>query len=230
MCFSSYPSGHTQWGLLAYNGALHYLHIDAEGFGTWIDVKCGAKLWVIAYPPSNDQSLSLSNIDAYQLGSQLFCGEPPEGWTLEAVVLMPGTRLIMAPNTPHAVWTLEDSICHGGHFYTIPTLLDTAAGLIHTFIRDGDVTNTSHTAASRLLLRRLVHYFHQSFIVNDGSYDASRESCRSIAYSLLISQHFPITDADADHLPDFTDPNTFHAVFSLLFLIELQNVLDPRSY
>ncbi|KAH6909845.1 hypothetical protein BKA70DRAFT_1425560 [Coprinopsis sp. MPI-PUGE-AT-0042] len=210
MCFSSYPSGQTQWGLLAYNGALHYLHIDAEGFGTWIEVKCGAKLWVIAYPPSNGQLPSLSDINAYELDSELFCGEPPEGWTLEAVVLTPGTRLIMAPNTPHAIWTLEDSICHGGHFYTIPALLDTAAGLVHTFIRDGDVTNTSHTAASRLLLRRLVHYFHQSFVINNGSYDASH--------------------ADADHLPDFTDPNTFQAVFSLLFLIELQNVLDPRSY
>ena len=70
----------------------------------------------------------------------------------------------MAPNVAHAVFTLEDSICHGGHFYSIPMILRSVVGMIHTFVRDDDLTNTNHTPASRMLLRRILYYLHQVFI------------------------------------------------------------------
>ena len=70
----------------------------------------------------------------------------------------------MRPNTPHMVFTIEDSICHGSHFYSTSTLTDTFAGIVHCLIAENVVTNTSHVA-SRALLLRMLHYFHEEFIV-----------------------------------------------------------------
>jgi hypothetical protein len=71
---------------------------------------------------------------------------------------------LMRPNTPHMVFTIEDSICRGSHFYSTSTLTDTFAGIVHCLIADNVVTNTSHYA-SRSLLLRMIHYFHEEFIV-----------------------------------------------------------------
>lgn len=70
----------------------------------------------------------------------------------------------MRPNTPHMVFTIEDSICQGSHFYSTSTLTDTFAGIVHCLIAENVVTNTSHFA-SRSLLLRMIHYFHEEFIV-----------------------------------------------------------------
>ncbi|KAH6866102.1 hypothetical protein BKA70DRAFT_1080716, partial [Coprinopsis sp. MPI-PUGE-AT-0042] len=114
----------------------------------------------------------------------------------------------MAPNTMHAVWTMENSICYGGHFYSVATLLPTVIGVIHAFIGEARLTNTDHFP-SRLLLRRMVHFFHYSFVCRGG---LTAES------------------ADKEHLPNFEDPGMFAGTFALLYLMELQNVLDFRSY
>ncbi|KAH6914629.1 hypothetical protein BKA70DRAFT_1094063 [Coprinopsis sp. MPI-PUGE-AT-0042] len=209
-CFAPYPTSDMRWGLVAFNGALHYLHIDSDGFGTWIEVKTGLKLWVIARPKDGDVP-SFTEIDGF-----LKCigeGKAPNGekWIIEAVVLAPGTRLIMAPNTLHAVWTMENSICHGGHFYSIATMLTTVVGLIHAFIGEADLTNTGHLP-SRLLLRRMVHFFHHIFVTQEGSTLAN------------------LNDTNLEHLPNLEDSDLFVATFALLCFIELQNILDFRSY
>ena len=69
----------------------------------------------------------------------------------------------MRPNTPHIVFTLEHTICTGGHFYATSTLQDTLYGLEHNFFLGHLVTNTDHIA-SRLLLRRFAHFFHKRLI------------------------------------------------------------------
>lgn len=70
----------------------------------------------------------------------------------------------MRPNTPHMVYTIEDSICRGSHFYATSMLADTLSGIVHCLIADNVVTNTSHVAA-RCLLLRMLHFFHQEFVV-----------------------------------------------------------------
>jgi hypothetical protein len=70
----------------------------------------------------------------------------------------------MRPNTPHMVFTIEDSICHGSHFYSTSTLSDTFAGIVHCLIAENVVTNTFHYR-SRSLLLRMIHYFHEELIV-----------------------------------------------------------------
>ena len=70
----------------------------------------------------------------------------------------------MRPNLPHAVYTPEHAICHGGHFYAISTIQDTMFGLVHSFIAGNLVTNTDHIT-SRLLLRRMAHFYHGALVV-----------------------------------------------------------------
>ncbi|KAH6910439.1 hypothetical protein BKA70DRAFT_1424106 [Coprinopsis sp. MPI-PUGE-AT-0042] len=134
-------------------------------------------------------------------------------WIIEAMVLGPNTRLIMAPNTVHAIWTMENSICYGGHFYSVSTLLHTVVGLIHAFIGDDVLTNTQHVP-SRFLLRRMVHFFHHAFVVQGVSPSGPNR------YEV----------GDDEHLPDLGDRDLFAATFALLSVIEMQNILDFRSY
>jgi hypothetical protein len=99
--FTPYLTGDMWWGLVAFNGALHYLHIDSDGFGTWVEVKCGLKLWVILRP-KNGTVPSFNSIDGFLKYFGEGTSPNPEQWTCEAVVLGPGTRL----------WVLFPSPCH----------------------------------------------------------------------------------------------------------------------
>lgn len=88
----------------------------------------------------------------------------------------------MRPNTPHIVFTLEHAICTGGHFYATSTLQDTLYGLEHHFFIGHLVTNTDHIA-SRLLLRRFAHFFHNRLIGNFTSRKLSHLLRVAISYS-----------------------------------------------
>ena len=90
-CFGPYPTKDTRWNLVALNGALHYSHIDSDGFGTWIEVKHGLKLWAIIRPKDGTVS-SFNDIDGI-LNSFGGGDEPKDDWIVEAVVLKPGDRL-----------------------------------------------------------------------------------------------------------------------------------------
>lgn len=64
----------------------------------------------------------------------------------------------MQPNTPHLVFGMEDSICYGSHFYSTMLMQRTLEGVIHSFMLDKFITNTTHLA-SRSLLRRIVIFY-----------------------------------------------------------------------
>ncbi|KAH6874092.1 hypothetical protein BKA70DRAFT_1449740 [Coprinopsis sp. MPI-PUGE-AT-0042] len=212
-CFAPYPTSSTRWSLVAFNSAFHYFHIDSDGFGTWVEVRRGLKLWVIAR--LKDESVaSFGNVDGFLKVFGKGMSPNTDSWIIEAVVLGPNTRLVMAPNTMHAVWTMRDSICYGGHFYAVPALLNTVVGLIHAFIGEDLLTNTQHMA-SRFLLRRMLHFFHHAFVVQGVSH-------RTLNHGSELG--------DAEHLPDLEDPDLFIATFALLSFIEMQNILDFRSY
>lgn len=93
-CFSSYPTTDVRWNLVAFEGARHYLHLDSDGFGTWIEVKHGLKLWVLARP--KDASVaSFDEINGLLGTFNESEGKSPnsEKWIIEAIVLAPGTRM-----------------------------------------------------------------------------------------------------------------------------------------
>lgn len=60
----------------------------------------------------------------------------------------------MRPNTPHIVYTMDASICLGGHFYAASTLRDTCFGIFQTFVSGNSITNASLFATSRDILIR----------------------------------------------------------------------------
>lgn len=68
----------------------------------------------------------------------------------------------MRPNTPHAVYTPDHAICHGGHFYATSTIQDTCFGAFHTFVSSSTITNTEHVLDSRCLLRRLLQFYSEA--------------------------------------------------------------------
>ncbi|KAF8873088.1 hypothetical protein BD779DRAFT_1679429 [Infundibulicybe gibba] len=148
------PAEDIRWGLAATSGASHWFHIDSDGFGTYIDVQTGGKLWIIARPKIDGGSRAdFARVDIL-LPPNFDISDPCTAqWDLEAVFLTPGTRLIMRPNTPHAVYTQGHTICHGGHFYATSCLQDTLYSLIHSFVAGSVVTNTEHRASSGLAHR-----------------------------------------------------------------------------
>ncbi|KAF8576933.1 hypothetical protein K439DRAFT_1622480 [Ramaria rubella] len=78
-------------------------------------------------------------------------------WT--GLVLQPGHVLIMHPGREHLVYTLEDSILRGGHFYSKVTLQRSLkAGLQDWW--GCSSTNTEHLASESILYRLVQHYSH----------------------------------------------------------------------
>jgi hypothetical protein len=168
-----YPTGHMRWGLAGTAHAVSMLHMDSDGFATFVQVMCGKKLWSLYRP---DPEFPLSNPNAL-LDSNLFQLDniPPDAKSgLEAVVLRPGDMLyvlfffslfvllymyrLMRPGVPHFVYGLEDAITHGGHFYSSSLMQATLQSLIHTFVLSDFISNTNHNP-SRQLLRRIVTFW-----------------------------------------------------------------------
>ncbi|KAF8148492.1 hypothetical protein B0H34DRAFT_679810, partial [Crassisporium funariophilum] len=131
----------------------------------------------------------------------------PTLWDLEAIVLVPGTRIIMRPNTPHSVLTILHALCHGGHFYVMSCMRDTLVGMTHAFMANSYITNTHHTK-SRLLLRRMVIF----------------------AYMGLVDQALEDDDPDLEHLPDPGDMNSLMDLILLCIIGVTINLLDFRTY
>lgn len=89
------PLDSIRWGIAATAGALHWWHVDCDGFGTYVDTKTGLKWWIVARRKGTEHGFKSFGevntfLDTYQPD------EPNEGaWDLEAVILHPGTRLLV---------------------------------------------------------------------------------------------------------------------------------------
>jgi hypothetical protein len=76
----------------------------------------------------------------------------------------------MRPNTPHAVFTPENSICHGGHFYAMSTMQDTMFGIVNTFMSPDALTNSDRPTHG-IILRRIATFYHDVLVkqrIEDG--------------------------------------------------------------
>ena len=87
-----FPTGDMRWGLAALKGAVHWVHIDSDGFGTFIDVKCGMKYWMIL-KPKNKQEWGLDRIGAFHHPGFSLNEPSSELFDVEAVALHPGSTL-----------------------------------------------------------------------------------------------------------------------------------------
>ena len=167
------PTRDLLWGLASTAGTYSGWHIDSNGFATFIEVKAGMKWWIIATPKEggdtfDSPNLFLDDFEPYDPNS--------DRWDIEAILLKPGMILsvfcnefsfylnvtnlhsFMHPNTPHAVLTPENTVCHGGHFYATSTIHDTCLGIYHGFVMHSKISNTWHDDAWRILHRMVIYY------------------------------------------------------------------------
>jgi len=83
-----YPSSSMRWGLCSTAGAHHWIRIESEGLGTFLDVRCGEMLVFIIFNSTRahfcDVRDFLVNFDTKTA---------PDKFHVEAVNLTPGTRL-----------------------------------------------------------------------------------------------------------------------------------------
>jgi hypothetical protein len=81
-----------RWGLCATCGAWHTHHIDSNGSGTFINCEDGLKLWI-----TSDHSVAgnpvLEEIGIFFDKDFNVDEGAPTLWDLEAIVLVPGTRM-----------------------------------------------------------------------------------------------------------------------------------------
>ncbi|KAF8878615.1 hypothetical protein BD779DRAFT_1474695 [Infundibulicybe gibba] len=210
------PADDIRWGLAATSGATHWFHIDSDGFGTFIDVQTGGKLWIVARPKPGESNADFARIDL--LHSSGFDISKPNAyqWDLEAVFLQRGTRLIMRPNTPHAVYTHGHAICHGGHFYATSCLQDTLYSLIHSFVAGSVVTNTEHRA-SRQILRRMVQFYHHVHT-------------NELASSIPVAACGVPVEGYQDHMLSLDTSSGVLDLFSICILTEASNILSLETY
>ena len=96
-CNQEYPASATGWGLAATTGAYTKVHIDCDGFSTYIQCKAGSKWWVFIGPPEDqDMSIFASWEITHALQTQnpgFFSLVETAKLRVEAVLLTPGTDL-----------------------------------------------------------------------------------------------------------------------------------------
>ncbi|KAG6836253.1 hypothetical protein H0H93_009777 [Arthromyces matolae] len=198
-----YPVGDMRWAIASTGCTLHFWHTDANGFGTFVFVVAGVKLWFIAIPKDGNFASFAS--------ASLFTGDfdihnpHSDRWIIKLLVLGPGTTLIMRPNLPHAVITPEPSLCKGGHYYCTATLVDSIVGLYHHYVGSDSISNTDHHEASRDILMRMLTFFLHN-LENDTP------------------------SSDREHVPDTTKWDDILGLFYLCAYYELHSALVSWSY
>lgn len=113
----------------------------------------------------------------------------------------------MRPNTLHAVVTPLPTVVHGGHFYATSSIRATCYGIYDDFVAGVYITNTSHSAASNLLISRLLAFY-----------------CR------MSTGQVGMDNSQEDHCPDLENFQEVIDLFTFLHLIELSNVISYWNY
>jgi hypothetical protein len=199
-----YPINHMRWGLAATKGAQHTWHIDSMGVGTCIQVKTGAKWWVVGRP--KDGREDIINIDDESVDVEISASND-NIWNVEGMLLKPGMTFFMRPNTPHAVFTLDHSITHGSHFIATSTLRQTCYGIVHSFLLSSAITNTDNGVVW-VILQRLMCYYHQAFTSGD----------------------WKEPEFDPSHIPDIVTSSGVVDLYTFMVLLELANALHVNTY
>jgi hypothetical protein len=73
---------------------------------------------------------------------------------------------ILPPNTLYATVAVEDCVITGGHYLSSYTLTQSLYGLVHSVMLGSSVADPDDIVPG-LYIRRLVHYFHTAYVVNN---------------------------------------------------------------
>ena len=108
----------------------------------------------------------------------------------------------MPPFTLHFVYTMESSICTGGHYYALGTMERTLYGIQHVFASNGLLTNQCHSKAQLQLLCHMVDLVYDYF--NGADLD----------------------EVEKSHIPDITTFQGLLNIISLIIIVDLQEVVN----
>ena len=103
-----YPTEHVRWDLAATAHTFTSLHIDSDGFSTFMQVMCGKKVWIV-YRPS--PGLPLWSTNLFTNGEWFQLDKIPKNaqYGLEAMVLRPGDQLYFSSY----LYLLLSDVCTG---------------------------------------------------------------------------------------------------------------------
>lgn len=88
-----FPAGDFRWGLAATAGAFHAFHIDSNGLATYISPQTGSKWWIIARPNGNLDYSAFEDMGMLLKEAFSVNGNGKGLFSLEAILLQPGTTL-----------------------------------------------------------------------------------------------------------------------------------------
>ncbi|KAI2825400.1 hypothetical protein CBS147321_1048 [Aspergillus niger] len=118
---SDWRTSRQEFFILSGKNAISSIHVDTGGQLTWILILQGRKIW---YFP---RKLSFGAVRLLAAAGSQHTEGYEDGWA--RVELCPGDLFIMPPSCPHGVFTPEDCLAVGGHFYTPAQLASTLYGL-----------------------------------------------------------------------------------------------------
>jgi hypothetical protein len=82
------PISDIRWGTAATGGACTWFHVDSNGLGVFVIMKCGLKIWFFIRDDEGKFSI-INSFHDFEL-------DEAKGHRLEVVVLRPGTQLYVA--------------------------------------------------------------------------------------------------------------------------------------
>ncbi|KAF8233615.1 hypothetical protein L208DRAFT_1008229, partial [Tricholoma matsutake] len=212
-----YPTTDMRWGLAAKQGTFTGFHIDADGLATAIYCvnKGGLKWWIIIGPKDKRDTSPFASVEnAYAFHNHGLDVAVLGDVQVEVVLLTPGVRLILHPNTPYRILTVKSSTYAGRLFYSLSTITESCIGVLQSFVGTSLSCEPGLFQSSRLLLARMLIYLHQQFVL-EAITETSPGQCPYISLG---------------HLPDLETIDGILAVLSLINLAELANVLHPNTY
>jgi hypothetical protein len=109
---------------------------------------------------------------------------------------------------------VKSSIYAGGLFYSLSNITESCIGVLQSFVGTSISYEPGLFRSSRLLLARMLIYFHQQFVLEAITETSSSQN----SYVSLV------------HLPDLETMDGILAVLSLINMAELANVLHPDTY
>ncbi|PPR05558.1 hypothetical protein CVT24_003297 [Panaeolus cyanescens] len=178
------PISHIRSAYASMKGAFSDVRIANDGYGLVLNVECGA-LWLICGTRVRQEG-------SYRVSDTSTCLEESSWntpdcskWCYEAVLVNPGMKLIVRPNTPFAILTLEHSFYTIDNFYSMSTLVDTLVGCIHVLCFPHVAFEASvPSSSSSSLLERYIVAVHSALVLDEvDEADPMREHLPDVSSS-----------------------------------------------
>ncbi|KDQ61750.1 hypothetical protein JAAARDRAFT_55087 [Jaapia argillacea MUCL 33604] len=195
------------WGMASCQDSTSWVHVNADGLATAVQVLTGSKIWAVARPKRGTQTFNFDDSSAKWLSSQFDShGSCIDVWDYEAVKITPSDLLFMRPNTPHWVLTTSPCILAGRHFYSAACVESSCWSLVHNFFLGKLITNIAHPHLWTLLRRMMIFWVD---LLNSDNYEGHPQ---------------------AAHVPDPSHVRGLYDYLAVGCIIVFASTLDPRSY